>query len=198
MNIVRALGNLTPMRALMFGLGLTGIYYFFMFDGGSIISASIVKHTEDIGKIKLELASAKQKLERAQIFEKTSKQLGQTLHSVISYVPENTNHSDLMRIISNEVKTSGARLVKMRGIEEPISTTFYQTVSVEVELQGSFVQHMLFLSNLTRVDQILTVDKLMMESRGEMMDAESPWSTMRVVIKGYRYIPPKVGPSATS
>lgn len=198
MNIVRILGQLSPLRALLFGFGLAGIYYFIAFDGGSSVLAQIAKSTEDIDRIKLELASARQKLERAQIFEKASAQLGQTLHSVLSYVPEKTNNSDLMKIVSNEVKTSGARLVKMRGLEEPQTATFYQTIVVEVELQGSFVQHMLFLANLTRVDQILTVDRLMIESRGELMDAESPWSVMRVTVKGYRYIPPKAGGNVAS
>ena len=198
MNIVKVLGQMSPARALMFGFGLAAIYYFVAFDGGSAVTQSIIKNTEELEKIKVELRGMKQKVERAQVFEKTSHELGQTLHSVLSYVPEKTNHSDLMKIVSNEVKSSGARLVKMRGLEEPVKSDFYQTVAVEVELQGSFVQHMLFLSYLTRVDQILTVDKLWIESKGELMDAESPWSLMRVTIRGYRYVPPKEGASATS
>lgn len=200
MNLVRVLSQMSPMRALMFGMGLAAIYYFIAFDGGSAIVSSISKHQEDLEKVKVELNIVKQKIEKAQIFEKTSAQLGQTLHSVLSYVPEHTNHSDLMKIVSDEVKTSGARLIKMRGIDEPNNSTFYQSVSIEVEVQGSFVQHMMLLSALTRVDQILTVDKLMIESKGELMDAESPWSTMRVTIKGYRYLPAAVkeGVSATS
>lgn len=198
MNITRALGQMSPGRAILFGCALAGIYYFLMYDGGTSIIQNIATRKESIDKVKLELATAKQKLERAQVFEQTSKQLGQTLHSVLSYVPENTNNSDLMKIVSNEVKTSGARLLKMRGIEEPESTSFYQAISVEVELQGSFVQHMLFLSNLTRLDQILTVDRLNMESTGELMDSDSPWTTMRVTVKGYRYIPPKEDANAAT
>ena len=198
MNLVRVLGQLSPLRALLFGFGMAGIYYFIAFDGGAAMLQNIATKSEDINRIKLELASARQKLERAQVFEKASSQLGQTLHSVLSYVPEKTNHSDLMKIVSNEVKNSGARLVKMRGLEEPQTSTFYHTIAVEVELQGSFVQHMLFLANLTRVDQILTVDRLTIESRGELMDAESPWSMMRVTVKGYRYIAPKAGDNVTS
>lgn len=198
MNIVRILSQLSPLRALMFGFGLAGVYYFLFFDASSLMLQNMANTTENINKIKQELTSTKQKIERAQIFEKASSQLGQTLHSVLSYVPEKTNHSDLMKIVSNEVKTSGARLLTMRGLEEPTPTTFYQAIVVEVELQGSFVQHMLFLSNLTRVDQILTVDKLSIESKGELMDAESPWSVMKVSVKGYRYIPTKAGDNATS
>ena len=200
MNVVKVLSQLSPGKALLFGFGIACIYYFIFFDSGSRIVENINKHKDDIQKVKTDLNIIKQKIERAQAFQKTSTELGQTLHSVLSYVPENTNYSDLMRIVSNEVKTSGARLVKMRGVEEGSNTSigFYQSVAVEVELQGSFVQHMLFLSNLTRVDQILTVERLAIESKGELMDSEAPWSTMRVTIKGYRYVPAKAGENNVS
>lgn len=198
MNFAKALGNLSTGRALMLGFGLAAIYYFIAFDSGLLLSQSIAKHTEELQTIKNELGLAKQKIEKARIFEKTSAELGATLHSVLAYVPENNNQSDLMKIVSNEVKASGERLIKMRGMDEASESTFYQTVSVEVELQGSFVQHMLFLSYLTRVDQILTVDRLLIESLGEFMDAESPLSTMRVTIRGYKYLNKKVEPDAAS
>lgn len=198
MKITQFLNNLSPMRAMMFGFAIAAIYYFVAYDSGSLLQANIAKYQEDLEKIKAEMVATRKKIEKAQMFEKTSTQLGQTLHSVLTYVPENTNHSDLMKIISNEVKASGERLVKMRGLDDVTSSSFYKTVAVEVELQGSFVQHMLFLSFLTRVDQILTVDQLTIDSRGELMDSEAPWSTMRVTIKGYRYIPPKDGENAAS
>ena len=198
MKITNFLSGLSPMRAMMFGFAIAAIYYFIAYDSGAMLQTNIAKYQTDLETIKAEMIAVRKKIEKAQMFEKTSSQLGQTLHSVLTYVPENTNHSDLMKIISNEVKTSGERLIKMRGLDDVSSTSFYKTVAVEVELQGSFVQHMLFLSFLTRVDQILTVDHLTIDSRGELMDAEAPWSTMRVTIKGYRYIPPKAGENAKS
>ena len=67
--------------------------------------------------------------------------------------------SDLMRIVSNETKVAGSSLVGVTPKTQEVSkvASEFEELNVSLELNGSFVQHMIFLSNLTKVNQILIV-----------------------------------------
>ncbi len=97
--------------------------------------------------------------------------------------------SDLMKIVSNESKVAGSSLVKI----EPKSTAVsqfapeFEELLLTIEMQGSFLQHMVFLSNLTKSNQILIIRKFDLIHARDGKGDESPTVTLNAEIAAFRY-----------
>jgi Tfp pilus assembly protein PilO len=97
--------------------------------------------------------------------------------------------ADLMRIVSNEAKSAGSSLATIQPKTTEVSAVApeFEELTVELELQGSFLQHMVFLANLTKVQQILIVRKFEFSHLREGKGDEAPQVKLVAEIVAYRY-----------
>ena len=68
----------------------------------------------------------------------------------------------------------------------PVAPEFEELI-LTIELQGSFLQHMVFLSNLTKINQILIIRKFNMTHSRDGKGDESPVVAMNAEIAAFRY-----------
>jgi Tfp pilus assembly protein PilO len=189
LKVADILARISIGRAVLIGLVLSAFYYFLMFDNGMNQEAGISQGRSSVATLQAKLVDYQQKLDSAAVFKKTAAEVGNTINKLLTLIPEKFGMSDLMRIVSNEAKVAGSSLMKI----EPKSTTIspvaaeFEELILTIELQGSFLQHMVFLSNLTKINQILIIRKFEMIHSRDGKGDESPTVSMSAEIAAFRY-----------
>lgn len=170
MSIEDKIKNLTAGKAALVGGVVALLYYMVLYDDGSSKEQGIQTMSSQLVKVKTELSQIDKTLSDASRFEKLAKDMGEEVDKVISYLPINFSATDMMKMLSTEAKASGSNIVRVRAnsMARPGShrsgEKFYEELKVSVELEGTYSQLLLFLSFLTRVDKIITMDSLTMTS----------------------------------
>lgn len=192
MNLTEVLNRMTTGRAIIIGFLFAGIYYFLFFDKGYNLQSSSEALKQQQIQLSKQLKDAEGKIARALEYKKSGNELDGTLNRLLSTIPERFGIQDLMKIVSNEAKVAGSNLVSITPRGEtgrPNPNPEFQELALQIDITGSFAQHMVFLSNLTKVNQILTVQKMDMKVVGNPAPGEPAMVKMLADIVAYRYVP---------
>ena len=194
-----ALKNLTFGKAFAIGGALLIFYYFMMFDNGAGLELQIERVQGEIEKNNIELRIIKKAEEDAARYEEAMKTLGDDMAKVSRALPEELNSFDMLKIVTNEAKVTGLEIVRVAGTQsrsgQSPADAFYESIDVDAELAGQFGQVMLFLSNLTKQDKIITPQSMTitMSAAGGISGARAasaPRLSMSTKLTGYRYLRP--------
>src|SRR5262249_6846729 len=89
------------------------------------------------------------------------------------------------RTLGNEAKSVGVSINQIRDNSSTgKKSEFYEEVGVDVDLSGTFAQLMLFMANLTRLNQILSIESLELKESS----AETEGLQMSASVLGYGYV----------
>ncbi len=182
---------MTPGRALLIGLIAAAFYYMAMFDSGTKQAEALAQSRIQVTEIQRQIKENQNKLDRAAVYKKTAAEIGTTIHKLLSVIPERFGTTDLKKILSNEAKVAGTSLASLsEGLPETSSVSKeFDELSVTIDMSGSFLQHMVFLSNLTKINQILIVRKIELSQIGNAHAEEAASVHMLADIIAYRYHP---------
>lgn len=189
MKVNDLLNRISTSRAMIIGILVAAFYYFIVFDKGTSQQSMIEQNTAKIAGLQGTIKEAQAKLDRAMVYKKTATEIGSTITKLLTLIPEKFGMPDLMRIVSNEAKVAGSSLADIKPASTQVSPVAkeFEEISVTIELNGSFLQHMVFLSNLTKIPQILIIRKfdfgLIKEGRGE----EPSSVKMNAEVVAFRY-----------
>lgn len=187
--ITEMLQRLTVARSLMLGFVLASFYYFMVFDPGMVQQQQIANNNNKIQELRRKIDDNQKKLDRAAVYKKTASEIGSTINKLLSLVPEKFSMPELMRIVSNEAKVAGLSLSQVNPANTKISPVApeFEELTVTVDVSGSFLQHMVFLSNLTKIQQILISKKIDFAHTRDGRGDEPPVVAMKVEIVAFRY-----------
>lgn len=189
MKFADVLARISVGRAVLIGMVLAAFYYFLVFDNGMVQESSIAQARTNVATLQAQLVDYQQKLDSAAVYKKTAAEVGNTINKLLTLIPEKFGMSDLMKIVSNEAKVAGSSLMKIEPKNtniSPVAAEFEELI-LTIELQGSFLQHMVFLSNLTKINQILIIRKFEMVHARDGKGDESPTVSMNAEIAAFRY-----------
>ena len=191
MNIVEMLHRMSTGRALLVGLILGAFYYMVMYDSGVKQKESLVSNRAQLEELQKQVQENQAKLDRAAVYKKTASEIGTTIHKLLSVIPENFSSVDLKKILSNEAKVAGTSLASLtEGIPNISSISKeFEELSVTVDMTGSFLQHMVFFSNLTKINQILIVRKIEFTQTGSARAEDAASIKLNAEVIAYRYRP---------
>ncbi len=189
MKIGEFMNRITLGRSVIIGMLLCAFYYFLVYDSGVTQKAAIAQSQAKVTELQTKLQDYQQKLDSAAVFKKTAAEVGSTINRLLTLIPEQFGMSDLMRLVSNEAKVAGSSLATIEPKTTQISSVAkeFEELTVNVDLQGSFTQHMVFLSNLTKINQILIVRKYELSHMRDGKADESPVVHLTAEIVAYRY-----------
>ncbi len=189
MTIWDKINQLSIGRAIVIGLVLAGFYYYLGYNNGALLDSQLAANKAKTVELQKSIKDEEAKIERINQYKKTTEQLGESFNRFLSYIPEKLRNTDLMKIVSTEAKAAGTNIVRVAEQGVGVRSEFYEEVKVNVELVGNFQQMMLFMSFLTKVDQIITVSKLNIRSNSsEQLDVTSPSLQINADLRGYRYL----------
>jgi Tfp pilus assembly protein PilO len=188
-------------KAIMIGVGLAIVYFFMMYDDGTSIKTNTDTVQAEVTKLEQELSTIKKAIADAERYQVAKKSLGEELDVVLKAIPEQLSNVDLMRVLSNHAKEVGVSILSINqtGASLPpqqpgAPKPFFEPVAVSVSLEGPYNQLMLFLSNLTKTDRIITISILNLQLRdGNSAEGRGGPTLLRMIgeFKAYRYMPSK-------
>lgn len=183
------LNRITLGRAAILGFAFAAFYWYAMFDSGTNQLQQISANTAKIAELQKTIEENQKKLDRAAIYKKTAAEIGSTINKLLSLVPEKFGMPDLMRMVSNEAKVAGLSLTSVSPGSTKVSKIApeFEELTASVNIQGSFLQHMVFLSNLTKINHILITRKISFAHVKEGKGDDSPVVDMKTDIVAYRY-----------
>ncbi len=105
---------------------------------------------------------------------------------VVELMPAEANVADFMLMIREEATKAGSRVKKLEPAKDITKVDFYETRKLEISLEGSYAQILTFLSNLSRLKRLVTVEKL------ALAQTTTPEQETKVAFTGtlvnYRYL----------
>lgn len=194
MNIEQSLRELDIAKALVIGLSVAALYYFFVYNDGKAIEGQIANASRQIEANKTEKQKVLAAAEVVRRFQKTKEDLGTKFDALVKYIPEDYKASEQMKIISREAKSAGADIVSLSQAGKGSKSKYYEEMMVSVSLTGTYSQIVLFLSNLTKTDRVFLVKSMSFAGASggraskDVKDEGAPTVNFTAQLAGYRYI----------
>lgn len=186
MNALMKLAEYPPGRMVIFSLVLCGLYYLVGYDGGATQRAAIESYSAQLTELQQKALKIDKEIEEIRALKAAQEKDAERLNVLLGFIPEKLSNFEMMRTLSNEAKAVGANINSIRdsGPASGKPGEFYEEIGVDINLEGSFAQLLLFLSNLTRLNQIVTLNTLEIKGAGAV---DAPLN-MTAQIRGYRYV----------
>lgn len=194
MNGLAKFGELPISRVLIIAVVVAGLYYLVGYDDGQGFINAMSAAEQSKTDLTKEMIKIDQELGEINQLKSAQERDGQRLTTLLGFIPEKLTKTELMRTLGNEAKSVGVSINQIRdNAGQGKKAEFYEEVGVDVDLAGNFAQLLLFLSNLTRLSQILSIETLELRTQGNS-DGDS--LTMAASIRAYRYLPKASTPGA--
>ena len=158
--------DLAPSKCLMGGILLAGVYFAIMFDNGKDKVAQAEATRAEILQTKARLDAVENALEDKTSTEARATAISKELEELLKFFPANANNSDFQKEISNLLKKTNNRLLKMQ--DETVESRFpgYIEHGIKLEAEGGFHEFMDFLSLLTKMSRMIDIKMLKFDSTG--------------------------------
>lgn len=209
------LAALTYGKSFLIGLAIGAFYFFVFYNDGSLIQNNINKGKTEIDKLTNEVKAIDAAVKDAERFNKAVEALGEEMQVIQKAIPAELTSTELMRIVSTEAKAVGVQINSLAGSGGTTSNApragsasrgaagsivYYEPITVTVSLTGKYNQMMLFLSNLTKLDKIITSKNIKISAdRGKSATANNPDIQMSATLLAYKYkveVEPSAKPGA--
>jgi len=169
---------------LISGLVLASAFYYFMFDGGVNLDASIAAAAQELTKSQGSLDSTNAVLQDYGKFQTEFQMVSDQFQAALEYLPESFNTQELLKQISDESRASGVTLVAVKP--KPSETKeFYEELAMDVELEGPFSLLTTFLAYMSKQNRIVNIKNVEIEFKS-MVD-NVPRLSMKGTLVSYRY-----------
>lgn len=191
------LGELTWSKVIVGGLVAAGIYWGLYYDDGSSLEAAITALNTQYTASERQLRETKEAMADAEKFEKAVRQNEVQFDKVLEYLPSDINTNEMTRLVNQQAQLAGPRVVTTTAIETIEKKSFYEMTRLDFALSGTFSQVVLFLSSLSKIQRLLTFDKIKLK-----IDAgpagESPQVELSGILVAYRYLKDTADPAAAT
>lgn len=172
-------------RVFLIAAVVAGLYWQFGLEEGvteeQFQAAEVSKE-----KAQASLEDTQKKIADLKKFREELDLMNSQFQQVVELMPTEVNIADFMLLIREEATKTGARVKKLEPAKDVKTVDFYETRKLDIVLEGSYAQILTFLSNLSRLKRLVTVDKLAL-SQTVTVDQES-----KVLFSGtlvsYRYL----------
>ncbi len=181
------LGELTWSKVIVVGLIAAGAYWGLYYDDGATLEESIRSLTSQSIESERQLRETKEAMADAEKFEKAVRQNEVQFEKVLEYLPQDINTNEMTRLVNQQAQLAGPRVVSTTAVEAIERKSFYEMTRLNFALSGSFSQVVLFLSSLSKIQRLLTFDKLSIKVNPSKPD-EIPQVELAGVLVGYRYL----------
>lgn len=150
------------LYALVF-VGLGAVFWFLLYS----------PTTDEVGTLKdqqvqleQEKTKVKARAENRDAFEAELLELNNELKQALRELPDQKEIPELVRRISNEGRRSGLEIRKFKTMPE-VPRQYYAEVPVALEVYGSFHEVAMFFDRLAKLDRIVYVQDVELESPSE-------------------------------
>jgi len=153
------LNELSLVNALIFGL-IIAAGYFVMFYSASNPKTVIAGLSQNITTVKGEIAKLDKKIKEGERLQKEIRKMEARAEDVYKYIPLNMSLEQGSGAVSQEARLAGLSIQSIRASSSWDEKVTVASGEVDIKVQGQFSQMMVFLSEMTRKDQVYSVKSL--------------------------------------
>lgn len=187
MKIFLDLARLQLFQVLTFGSLLLGVFYFTLYDDGTQLEKLIAGVQGNIDQVEVNIKKKEEELEEVKNFEKEVIAQEEVIKYFLNFIPESLTYTDLSSLLIKAAEFTGINIeVKQDQRVHSQEEKDYQTLKIQLAVDGSFSQIMFFLSKLTEQKRMLILNKIDMN-----IDQGSSLIKAKMRIIAYRYYKPK-------
>ena len=168
-----------------------GVYYVFKFDKGGNIKTEIEGLEDKQTKIEQEISDLNIRLKQLNEMDKAMNTMSAEVNQLLQLIPYEMTTQIIVNHLDTQARRAGVDLTDMNSQTSIEKKEFYEKVKVSVTVKGLFRQILMFLSNLTKLSEMITVEKFTLtrgaSSQGSYQGGVSEVQ-MQMDIYGYKYI----------
>ncbi|MCB0418640.1 MAG: type 4a pilus biogenesis protein PilO [Bdellovibrionaceae bacterium] len=174
---------------MLVGLGIAGNQFY------TFKTTDMVQMRQDERNLEGQISVKKAELRKLQDFaeniEKIKQELAQLnvqLESALEYMPPTFDLSGVLRKMTLLAQNTGVRVKTFRpGGEGNGEASFYRSVEIRCEIEGTFTQTVSFLDQLARMKRIINIEELDIKTNNVAAKAGAIEARTVATIKTYRF-----------
>ncbi len=182
--------SLTVILSVLIGGG----YYFWKYNNGGSIDSEIKKLTNSISQVEQEIQSLRSKQAELQSTSTAFKSVGTEIKELYRYIPHQLKSSQVLKYVNTLTKQSGVHLEDVHNYGSVKKEKLYEKIKISMVIKGFFSEILLFLTSLTKLDIIVTVEKFMIQNSINSNNSSGFVDELRMSmdIYSFRYINPEL------
>lgn len=196
-TILIRLAGLTLKWALIFGVGLGGLYYFMLFNDGSTIEVEIQKVQKEIQEQETKEKESDAALKEVEKIRAEVGALSDQFKMVSQVLPAEVQMQDIIRAVDTTARASGVS-IKTKEPRPSVNHGYYEEIPLHISMDGSFAEITMFLFYMASQERIMKVKNFVLSQ--PQQNEKSPLG--RLLFDGqvvtYRFIVEKVEKKETS
>lgn len=187
-KIILQLGEMTWSKVVAAGLIVMGLYWALYYDDGTSVDENIKALQQQYTSAERNLRETRQAMADAEKFEKEVRNNEIQFEKVLEYLPQEINANELTRMTNDLARQTDTTVIATKAQQNQERKDFYEMTRLEFELKGGFPNAVTFLSALSRVPKLLTLDKIEIKIDQATGADTAPSVQLSGVLVGYRYL----------
>lgn len=187
MNFIVKLADYSWQKILIIGVALAAAYYFLYFDDGARLDQALTTAEGELTREKELLGKTKTAMEDLMRFKEDLANQQAQVKEVLNFLPKQMNIGELRSVILERAAQAGLKVLKTDPKDAITRIEFYEATRIDVELEGTYNQIATFLSLLSKLPRLVTIDKIILEIQ-KKEPGESPKIKFASTLVGYRYV----------
>lgn len=195
-ELMAKISTLSVNRIAIFGLLLTMVYYFTMYNNGDILMGEIQSLQTQIAEETTKKVETERVLKKEEEMRADVASLAKTYEAVKSKIPIDFETSELRIIVEQISAATDLKIAKLNnadpqfidGPEASVSTeeaNLVQKVAINYVFQGTFPQFQAFLAQVSAVEKVIKVSNLKIRAE-DGTEGPNKFLTIEAMLVGYR------------
>ena len=188
---LKVFSNLSIGVVIFLSAGFAGLYYLVKYDDGKTIKTGIQRLEKQVEVEQKKVEDLDKELKSLHDMSAAMNQLGDKINDFLQFIPNKMTSLMILNHLTVNAKVSGVDLEDITHHRASQKKEFYEKIKVSVTVKGLFTQILIFLSKLTDLTEVVTVESFNLE---EVQKSKKRISvglrevTMKMDIYGYKYI----------
>lgn len=195
MLFIKSFANLSIFFVILLSGAITGGYRFLKYDEGDSIKTQIQEINVNKDQTQAKIANLKLELKALQETDILVNKMGDEINNFLRFIPSRLTSAMILNHLNNTAKSTGVNVENITNYDFVRKEEFYEKLKVSVTIKGIFSNVLLFLSKLTGLTEMITVESFAMDSvrgRADVSVHGLEEVKVRMDIFGYRYASPVV------
>jgi type IV pilus assembly protein PilO len=182
------LADLSWQKVFLIALGAGAFYYFMLFDNGSSIEAQTIAMEQQLNEQQTLLKKTEERMKNLEAFKDELANQEAAVREVMSFLPKQLNKSELLSIVQDRATQAGLRVVKTDVSDKTTRVEFYESLKMDATMVGTFKQITTFLSLLSKLPRLITVENIEMKMTDQATSEGIPRLEVTATLVAYRFV----------
>ena len=185
----RVFSQLSIGMIIILSAGFAGLYYITKYDNGESIKNEIASLDTQKNAVQKEIEELNGELKNLNELDKAMNSMSGEINKFLQFIPNKMTSSIVLNHLNQQAKVAGVDLQDIVTYSNVEKREFYEKLKVNVTVKGLFTQVLVFLSKLTNLKEIITVEQFSMEPVAQKKKYAKGVNEIKIQmdIYGYRY-----------